>query len=200
MDPLERLLAERACERLVLLYALYVDEGRAGEVASLFTEDGRWEGADGSVMAGRDAIAAAFGARQGLARRTSRHVCTNVLVDVADDGTSAAGSTYLMNYRHDSQNGAAAVPAPADHPKFVGTYYDRFVSTADGWRIAERRFSMAFLRASHRRPAGGGQRPSRPGGTPPRYGDGPGRRRTARPARPGPGRPPRGGTGRSCRG
>jgi SnoaL-like domain len=151
MDQLERLLAERACERLVHLYALYIDEGRAGEIASLFTEDGRWEGADGGVMDGRAAIAAAFGARAGLTRRTSMHVCANVLIDVADHGATATGTTYLMNYRYDSPDGTAVVPAPANVPKFVGIFYDRFVCTAeDGWLVANRRFSLIFLRRSSR--------------------------------------------------
>jgi hypothetical protein len=147
MDALDRLLAERACERLMLLYAAYVDEGRAGEVASLFTEEGRWEGADGKAFEGRPAIAAAFGARQSLTRRTSRHVCTNLLVEVGADGATATGTCYLVNYRHDSADGQPARPAPADHPKFMGAYHDRFVRTPDGWRIVERRFDMSFLRS-----------------------------------------------------
>jgi hypothetical protein len=104
-------------------------------------------------MQGRDTIASVFAGRQGLTRRTSRHVCTNVLVDVAADGNTATASTYLMNYRHDGADGQAANPAPANHPKFVGTYYDRFERTPEGWLIAERRFEMAFLRKSSR-PAG----------------------------------------------
>lgn len=43
MDPLERLLAERACERLVVDFVRRLDLGDPSSVAELFTEDGWWE-------------------------------------------------------------------------------------------------------------------------------------------------------------
>jgi SnoaL-like domain len=46
MDELERLLAERACERLIIEYCRRVDFGNARLIADLFTEDGQWEGVD----------------------------------------------------------------------------------------------------------------------------------------------------------
>ena len=52
-DQLERLVAERACERLVLEYARLVDSGSASQIADLFTDDGEWLGADGRGMHGR---------------------------------------------------------------------------------------------------------------------------------------------------
>ena len=144
MDPIARLLAERACERLMTDYTRFVDFGEAGRIADLFTADGIWE-ADGVQMVGRDAIRAGFSARQGVERRTSRHVCTNVAVDVLGPHEARALS-YLVNYRHDSRSGTAERPAPVDHPKFVGEYHDRFVHTADGWRFAHRRCDLAFVR------------------------------------------------------
>ena len=144
-DALTRLLDERACERLVIDYTHLVDFGEAARIADLFTEDGVWE-AEGVRMEGRDAIRAGFGARQGVTRRTSRHVCTNLAITLAgpDDAT---GVSYLVNYRHDSASGVAELPAPAGLPKFVGEYFDRFVRTPDGWRIAHRRCTLAFVRA-----------------------------------------------------
>ena len=40
---LDRLLAERACERLLVEFVSRLDLGRPAEVAALFTEDGVWE-------------------------------------------------------------------------------------------------------------------------------------------------------------
>ena len=148
MDPVARLLAERACERLMTDYTRFVDFGEASRIADLFVADGVWE-AEGVRMDGQDAIRAGFAARQGVSRRTSRHVCTNVAVDVVSPD-AATGLSYLINYRHDSRSGTAEVPAPVDHPKFVGEYHDRFVHTADGWRFAHRRCDLAFVRV--RRP------------------------------------------------
>jgi len=144
-DPLARLLAERACERLVVDYTHLVDFGEAARIADLFTDDGVWEG-PGLVMSGRAEILAGFGRRQEVTRRVSRHVCTNVAIDVIS-GDEAVGRAYLVNFRHDRRAGDdPAAPAPAGLPKYVGEYHDRFVRTADGWRFAIRRFDVQFLR------------------------------------------------------
>lgn len=149
-DALIALLDERACERLVIDYTHLVDFGEAARIADLFTADGVWE-AEGARMEGRDAIRAGFGARQGVTRRTSRHVCTNVAITLVGPD-EATGVSYLVNYRHDSASGTAELPAPVGHPKFVGEYHDRFVRTQDGWRFAHRRCTLAFVRPRAARP------------------------------------------------
>ena len=146
-DALRDLLDHRACERLIMRYTHLVDSGRAAEIADLFTADGVWRTDDFS-MDGRDEIRAGFERRQGVTRRQSRHVCTNVVVEV--DGDRATGLCYLVNYRHDSSSGTAEHPAPADVPKFVGEYHDVFVRTDDGWRFADRYCDMVFVRPSTR--------------------------------------------------
>lgn len=139
------IVAERACERLLYEYARRVDRGEAADIADLFTHDGVWFGADGTGMHGRDAIREAFTQRQSLTRRQSRHVITNVLVDVRSDDEAEAVA-YLVNYRHDSTTGTAEHPAPSDHPKFVGEYHLVFRHVDGEWRIASLRFDLAFLR------------------------------------------------------
>jgi uncharacterized protein (TIGR02246 family) len=144
-NELAELLAERACQRLVYLYARLVDSGHAAQVADLFTEDGVWTGADGRGMHGRAEILAAFSGRQGLARRKSRHVMTNVLIDI-DGENAATGIAYLINYRHDTTGEPQEGPGPARHPKFVGDYHLRFRREHEQWRIETLRFDLAFLR------------------------------------------------------
>jgi hypothetical protein len=148
MDDLERVLAERACERLIVDYCRLVDFGNAAGIADLFTEDGVWEGTD-LVLNGRDEIREWFQRREEVTRRVSRHVCTNVGVDVVSED-EAEGLCYLINYRHDRQEGDMSLPVPADHPKWVGELRDRFRRTPDGWRFARRQVDVAFMRA--RRP------------------------------------------------
>ncbi|MER7400977.1 nuclear transport factor 2 family protein [Streptomyces sp. NPDC000070] len=64
MDPMERLLAERACERLVIDFVHRLDLGEPSSVAELFTEDGVWQWPeDGRLVKGRDALRAYFGSR-----------------------------------------------------------------------------------------------------------------------------------------
>jgi hypothetical protein len=147
VEPLERLLHERELTRLLVEYCALVDFGQAERIADLFVPHGVWESSDGVLMAGQDAIRAGFVRRQGITRRSARHVITNLSLDV-DTAEAARGRCYLINYRHDSASGAAEVPAPVDHPKYVGEYHDHFVRTPEGWRFAHRRFDLAFVRPS----------------------------------------------------
>ena len=143
-QDLQRLVDERACEKLISEYCHLVDFGNASAIAQLFILEGRWSG-PGVDMVGQSEIEAGFSARQAVTRRQSRHLCTNVSIDV--EGDEARGLCYLLNFRHDSQSGTAETPAPAGLPKYVGEYHDRFVRTDQGWRFASRRFDLAFLRS-----------------------------------------------------
>jgi uncharacterized protein (TIGR02246 family) len=155
-EEISRLWAERACERLMYDYARFVDSGHASGIADLFTEDGTWTGADGRGMNGRAEVRAAFVARESVTRRQSRHVITNVLIDVHSPD-EATGIAYLINYRHDRQADEAEGPAPARHPKFVGDYHLRFRRDDGQWRIQALRFDLLFLRRREvaAQPAGG---------------------------------------------
>ncbi len=140
---LEELVDVKACENLITEYCHLVDFGNASAIADLFTDDGYWSG-PGAEMVRQDQIRAGFSARQDIARRQSRHLCTNVLVRV--EGDEATSLCYLLNFRHDSGTGVAESPAPAGLPKYVGEYHDRFVRTSEGWRFASRHCELAFLR------------------------------------------------------
>jgi len=120
---------EWACARLVNLYANRNDAGDWEAVASLYTTDGvmtRPTAPDAPIV-GRDAILAAFRARP---PRATRHICTNIVIDV-QDATTAAGESAMLLFT------GAAVP-------LVGSFHDRFVLTAEGWRFSERRGSILF--------------------------------------------------------
>ena len=149
MDDITRLMIERACERLIAEYARLVDFGHAARIADLFTADGVWESGD-LRMEGREAIRTGFGRREGIARRVSRHVCTNVIIDVLSDDR-ARGQTYLVNFRYDRRDGdLPGFPVPAGSPKFVGEYHDWYVCTPEGWRFSRRVCSLAFVRPPSR--------------------------------------------------
>jgi hypothetical protein len=144
MDEMQRLFAERACERLIMEYARRVDFGNASGIADLFTEDGRWEGTD-LVLDGQNEIREWFSERERLTRRVSRHLCTNVMVDLLSPD-EAQSLCFLVNYRHDRRGVDDGSPAPAEVPKYVGELHDRFRRTAEGWRFTERRVEVAFQR------------------------------------------------------
>lgn len=148
MDELQRLLAERACERLVAEYARRVDFGEASAIADLFTADATWQG--DILLEGREKIREWFTQREGVTRRVSRHVCTNLLVDVVS-ATEARSRCYMVNYRHDRAEGDDSLPVPTEVPKYVGELHDEFRLTDEGWRFSARRVTVAFLRPRRER-------------------------------------------------
>lgn len=129
MTAEERRAAEHDCARLIALYANLNDEARWDEVAALYAEDGvmvRPTAPDAPIL-GREAILAAFKSRP---PRTTRHICSNVVITVESEDTATGVSAMLLF------TGAAA--------PFVGSYRDKFVRTAEGWRFAERLGSLTF--------------------------------------------------------
>lgn len=130
IEDAERRAIEHECARLVALYANLNDEARWDEVAALYAEDGvmyRPTAPDQGVV-GREAILAAFKARP---PRTTRHVCSNVVIDVEGPATARGTSAMLLF-------------TAADAAPLVGSFHDRFCLTAEGWRFAERRGSLIF--------------------------------------------------------
>lgn len=125
----ERLLIEQQCARLVALYANLNDAARWEEVAALYTEDGRMARptAPDDWIEGRGAILAAFTARP---PRTTRHFCSNIVIDVLGENEAVGESAMLL--------------FTADNASKAGSFHDRFVRTGEGWRFAERRGSLTF--------------------------------------------------------
>ena len=84
---------ERACERLVIEFALLNDLGDNDGVAALFAANGTYERpmAPGQAISGREAILASLKARD---PRFSRHIVTNILVDVISNDR-AKGRSYV---------------------------------------------------------------------------------------------------------
>lgn len=129
MDPLEqpaleRLLAERACERLVLDFVHRLDLGEPASVADLFTEDGVWRWPEGDrLVEGRAALRAYFGGRP--ADRLSRRMMANVLVTV-DSPVEARATSYFTTYRVDGHTGGMV---PAGPPVQIGLPHSRLRSS-----------------------------------------------------------------------
>jgi hypothetical protein len=138
--PLEQLLAERACARIVIDFVHRLDLGEPSSVAELFTEDGTWRWPAGErLVEGRDALRAYFGSRP--ADRLSRRLMSNILVTVTSPDTATATS-YFTTYRVDGHEGDLVPPGP---PVQVGHYEDTFHRSPDGtWLLSARILHLAF--------------------------------------------------------
>ena len=94
-----------ACTQLFVDYARHVDFGDYDRFVELFTEDAVLE--LGFRLEGRAQI------QQSMTKRSpglrSRHVLTNISVDVRDDD-HASGIAYLTLYRHDGEATLRAGP------------------------------------------------------------------------------------------
>jgi hypothetical protein len=134
MDALAKLLAERACERLILDYAACNDASDWDGVAALYVADGRMSRptAPDDFIEGRDAILAAFKARP---PRATRHVCANIRVTIESESRATATSQIMLF-------------TGADQPPLVGSYADILSNDGSGWRFAERRGSLDFPKGS----------------------------------------------------
>ncbi len=132
-DPMERLLIEWECARLVNTYNLLNDAGRFEEAADLFAEDGSYlTPATPEPVVGRQAIL------QMLRQRpmpTARHFVTNLVIDVVSP-TEARGHSYLLVLLSNDPDPAKAV---ASMPALTGEVEEHFLLTPDGWRLGHRR-------------------------------------------------------------
>lgn len=109
---------------LLARYTYNGDRGRLGEMTACFAADGILEYL-GKAPQGPAAIAAALSSGTRDARLTFiRHHITNPLIAV--DGDSATARSYFTVHSNFG-------------PDHSGTYDDRLVRAADGWRLAHRR-------------------------------------------------------------
>ena len=139
MTELETFLIQRECESISIAYARYLDYHQYDAFADLFTEHGHLNA--GGPLDGREAIRKIMGRRKDTLR--SRHVLTNIHIDVLDADT-AEGISYLTLFRHIGPESLEDAPVTFDAPAAVGHYTDRFERTEDGFRIASRVLSFAF--------------------------------------------------------
>lgn len=131
MDAVDRLIAERACERLIIDYAALVDAAHWDAVAALYSAGGRMSRptAPDDFIEGRDAILTSFLARP---PRKTRHVCANIRVTIESAVRTTAQSQILLF-------------TGADQHPLVGSYADILVNEGEGWRFRERRGSLDFV-------------------------------------------------------
>jgi hypothetical protein len=138
MDDVQRLLIERECGKLPLLFAKHADSGDASAIGALFTQDCEFARPfqPDHPFYGRAAVEGVFRDRPPI---LVRHIVTNVLVEV-ESATAARGYSYLtMLSCHSSTE-----PPQEAGALYVGGFEDRYVLTEDGWKFAKRHGMIAL--------------------------------------------------------
>ena len=129
----------RALENLVARYAELIDAGDVEGYARLFARavirtdrnpDG-YVGADGVAAMVRRFVTMYDG------RPSTKHVVTNIAVDVAEDRTRATARSYFTVYQ--------ARPELPLQVVIAGRYFDTFARDDDGWYFTERRITADLV-------------------------------------------------------
>jgi uncharacterized protein (TIGR02246 family) len=111
-------------------YSWAIDTGDAAGVADLFVPDGKFEGADGSVSQGREALEAFARRVHGSRPERLQHVTSNHQISAAEPDV-----VHVRSYVH-IYVGEGAGPRLLG----MGSYTDTLRNTDDGWRFESRRF------------------------------------------------------------
>ena len=140
---------ERAIENLIARYSFLVDDGDFDGLGELLDACALTLG-PGPAVRGREAIAklarAALMTYDDGTPRT-RHVTTNVLVEIDESGIEAHSRSYYTVLQ--------SLPDFPLQPVATGTYSDRFEKRHGRWLFVERSVQTRFAgdTSRHRRPA-----------------------------------------------
>ena len=139
METSAKLAIEAECTRLMNQFCWSVDAFDYDAIAALFIPDCTFSRAD-KVFKGIDGLRVSLNARP--RDRVTRHICTNVVIDVAD-ASHASGRAYCLVFGHRGalQRGEEATLAAPDSLILLDV---DFVQTANGWRIARWHIGLSF--------------------------------------------------------
>jgi 3-phenylpropionate/cinnamic acid dioxygenase small subunit len=123
--------ATEAITKLIYTYAERIDLGDFAGVGELFDQATLTFEGFGDAVSGREAIEALYGRttrrfEDGTPR--TKHVMTNLIVDIDEDGETASSRSYFTVLQ--------AVPGElALQPVIAGRYRHRYQRGDEGWRV-----------------------------------------------------------------
>lgn len=125
LEPVDRLEIHELYARYTHAY----DDGRAVEVAELFSPDGEFHRPGADPVRGRAELVELVEAATTRIPAT-RHLVTSVVIDPGPSDGTATGTAYIQLVA--TEDGGRLVT--------MGRYVDDFVRIDDIWRIRRRRF------------------------------------------------------------
>ena len=148
MDELALIRIRLALQDLNATFNYTLDHDRIDELVDLFTEDAVYTHGERRSL-GRAEIRALFAARRAAGSRTTRHMSTDLLLQI-DSATAASGHSVCMTFAADS-----APPISPAAPFLVADFEDQYRLCSDGrWRIAARHIRRIFTATGNRAPVG----------------------------------------------
>jgi hypothetical protein len=136
IDPVNEMLIEHKCQRLVLLYGKLNDLGDWASLADTFTEDATFTRptAPDEIIKGRQKILESFQSRPNA---RTQHIITNIIVEVESEFKAHSTCTVQLYIGEQSLKHATAthkLPQPV-----IGQYFDRFIIDNNKCYFTERR-------------------------------------------------------------
>jgi hypothetical protein len=137
MTPAE-LVDIEACRALIIEFAARVDTRQTGDLRELFVDEATFTrpSAPGVVIQGVDAIIASFATRPPTV--ITQHMNMNIRVKLTGPDSAESESVVLLFIGSTNDTDVPGKGRPAGQP-LLGTWSDRFVRTAAGWRFTQRR-------------------------------------------------------------
>ncbi len=127
-------------QNLVHRYAELIDLGDFDGMGELLAEAEVGSADSPDHLTGSDAVVAMFTSttrRYPDGTPRTKHVTTNLIVEVDDDAGTATCRSYFTVFQQ--------VPDLPLQPVIAGRYHDRFVCEDGVWRFAERRFLIDLV-------------------------------------------------------
>ncbi|MDE3204537.1 MAG: nuclear transport factor 2 family protein [Acidobacteriota bacterium] len=142
---LDSLLDEKAVIDLTIRYAWVIDNRRFEDLSEVFAADGTADYGRLGVFLGPAAIGEACAGSLSRFDRT-QHMVSNHQVELRGD---EADGRCFFQAQHVRKDGTGV-----HNYTVAGNYLDRFVRTADGWRIAHRTLRVTWTEGEPGPPAG----------------------------------------------
>lgn len=138
LSETERRNIEQACAALCVDYCEFVDAKEFERLRGVFADDAVFvsPAAPNKEIRGAEVIIAALSLIPSAL--ITQHLACNIRVH-AESAETATGSCRILIYMADASEPEIPEGRKAAAKQIIGIYHDRYVRTALGWRIAERR-------------------------------------------------------------
>ncbi|WP_226553942.1 nuclear transport factor 2 family protein [Celeribacter naphthalenivorans] len=143
METIDRLAIESDCTKLMKTFSLCTDTFDYDRALGLFVPDCTFQRAD-ETFEGIEGLKFVLNRRN--PERLTRHVLSNILIDIKDENT-ATGQAYALVFGHAGPLSATG-EAPLVSPDSLVIFNGSFTRMEDGWRIKRWQIGLSFRKVA----------------------------------------------------